>query len=166
MVGGEVGDDLSGLVLDDDCMRRCALFLVDGEEVAFLFAGGLQVEDLDVVLALLSLILLICLVDHPAPAALPRGLQLSVTIADHFLVEVVAVDAIVRDALLLDIPIGAVERDADEVSPEVREEEVVEGGVEADALELDVVVDLVGDLEVVHLQVQWLALEDAQAVYD
>lgn len=166
VVGGEVGDDLSGLVLDDDCMRRCALLFVDGEEVALLFSGGLQVEDLDIVLALLTFVLLICLMDYSSPAALPGGLQFSVTIADHLLVEVVAVDAVVGDALFFDIPVGGVEGDADEVGPEVGEEEVVEGGVEADALELDVVIYLVGDLEVVHLQVQGFVLEDTQTVYD
>ena len=73
------------------------------------------------------------------------------TVADHLLVEVYTVVPIVHDALLFDIPVGGIEGYADEVGSEVSEKDVVEGGVEAHGLELYVVVDFVGQFEIVHL---------------
>jgi hypothetical protein len=73
-------------------------------------------------------------------------------IPNHLVVELDAVMFIMHDSFLLYISIGGIESDADEVRSEICQENVVVGWVEAHGLELDVVVDLVGQFEVVHLQ--------------
>jgi hypothetical protein len=164
-VSGQVCDHLPGLVLDDDSMRGRVLLLVDGEQVILLAATWLQVEYLNELFPSLAFLTLLHLLDHCPASTAPARLQLGVAVAHHLLAQGLAGCAIVGDAFLLDVAVRGVEGEAREVGAEVAEEEVVKGGVEAHAPELDVVVDLVGDFEVVHLRPQPLSLEHPQTVH-
>ena len=78
-------------------------------------------------------------------------LELTVAIANHFLIESVAVVPIIDDSFLLNIAIGLVERDADKIGSKISEKDIVACGIEAHAFELDIVVDFICYFKVVHL---------------
>ena len=72
--------------------------------------------------------------------------------------------SVMSDSFFLDISIGGIEGHPYEVGSKISEKDVIEGGVEAHGLELDIVVDFVGYFEVVHLQAKLLPLKYAQTV--
>lgn len=59
--------------------------------------------------------------------------------------------SVMSDSFFLDVSIGGIEGHSYEVCSKISEKDVIESGVEAHGLELDIVVDFVCYFEVVHL---------------
>ena len=71
-----------------------------------------------------------------------------------------------RDSFLLDISIGGVEGHTYKICSKIRQKHIIEGFIEAHGLELDIIVDLVGYLEIVGLHSKLPPLEYTHTVYD
>jgi hypothetical protein len=70
----------------------------------------------------------------------------------------------VRYSFLLDIPIGFIERNANEISSKISEKDVIKGLIKAHAFELDIVIDLICDFEVIHIEIECLIFKDSKTV--
>ena len=166
--GSDEGDNLPGLVLDDDGMRGFGLLLVQRKQM-FMLLIFVPLEVVHLNVRIIFVVLLVhlpyCCVFHHFVLR-SRSMQLGVAIFDHLFIELYIFLLVVGGSFLLNIPVSWAERQPNQIGSEITEKKILFLGVVTNSLELDVIVNLICYFVVVVLRTESLPLQNTLVVDD